>query len=443
MKKLWIILLVALPLLGAECPMNNAMMPVDGMGNDNGNDNSSPITDGSSVEGDWPQEARLAAFDPGPEEFFGESVAISGSVAVVGGSVKDSLAGVVDVFNKYRGVWELTNRLTRGPARFPEQGFGSSVAANNDYVFVGAHKFSIEGTAHIQRGAVYVYRIQGGGTYEQLQLLTVPDGEDFEQLGTSMALESDQGHLIVGAVGRDRYAGAAYLYRDNGGTFSQTARLTASDSVDNDDFGQTVAMSNVWAAVGAPGKDFGTGAVYVFERQGLDWIELQKITAADGEQTDQFGGAVAMFGDLLAISSPTKKRPGDELLMAGAVYIYRRVAGRYEFEEKLVPDDSQAGLFGRSLAVRNDRVLVGIFGGPGLVQVFEQTNGAWEVSATIRGGVGATVNRIGNAMGISEDALIVGGNDVTVEGRPRGGAGFVFTTPDAPMPPDLPPGVRF
>jgi len=443
MKTFWLAMLVVLPLVGADCPMTDSMMPDDGMGMDIDNDNTSPTTGGgSTVESDWEQEARLTAFDPQGEDFYATSVAISDTVAIVGTNLKDSLAGVADVFVKFRGEWEFFERLTRGPARMPEQGFGSSVAATNNQVFVGASKFAIEGSAHIQRGAVYVYSSRGSA-YEQVQLLTISDSEDFELFGTSMFFERNQGHLIVGAPGRDRYAGAAYTFRDNGGDFVQTDRLTASDAVDNDDFGEAVTMSNVWAAVGAPGKDFGTGAVYVFERVVLDWMQIQKLTADDGERTDQFGASVAMADDLLVVGAPAKKRPGDDLLRAGAVYIYRRDAGQYEFEQKLVPADGQAGLFGKSVAVRNDRILVGVFGGPALVFVYEMRDGNWEITGTIRGSDGDTMNRIGNAMAISEETLIVSGNDVTVDGRPRGGAGFVFTTPDAPTPPDLPPGVRF
>lgn len=434
MKKLTILTLLLFVASGSDCPMDGSLPA--GNGNDNSN---GPNTDGTS---DWPQEVRLTAFDPAVEDFYGCRVAAAQSTFLVATELKDSLAGVVDVFVNVAGEWRFDSRLERGDARMPEQSFGSSVAVSNSQAFVGAQKYAIPGSSHIQRGAVYVFTNRGS-IFEQVQLLTIPDGQDFDHFGNAMAHDTDQGRLIVGAVGRNTHEGAAYVFRTNGGTFSQESRLTASDAVDNDNFGRSMAMSNVWAAVGAPGKQLGVGAVYVFERSGLDWAETQKIVAPDGETTDQFGFAVAMHDDLLIVSAPGRKRPGDDLLRAGAVYIYRRqVGGTFSLEDTLVPDDGHAGTFGISVAVRNGRVAVGI-PPKGRVLIFEQNGNSWSPTATIAPTEGTNgLDSFGNAMDLAEDHLIVGAESSDVNGRVRAGAAYIFTTPDAPEPPELPPGVR-
>lgn len=434
MRRLLLCLLLLVG-IGADCPMTGDMpagMPVS---NENTN------TSAGAGQSDWPQAARLTAFDPAGDDLYGDKVAGTENTVAVGTEHKDQLKGVVDVFVKFAGAWQYFTRLTRGPARMPEQGFGSSVAVSNNQVFVGAHKFAIEGSFHIQRGAVYVYSSRGAD-YEQVQLLTISDGMDFEHFGNSMAYEQNQGHLIVGAMGRNRFQGAAYVFKTQGGTFAQTARLTASDATDSDNFGASVAMSNVWAAVGAPIKQSGLGAVYVFERSGDDWDEIQKISATDGVKTDQFGSAVDMDDDLLVVSAPSKKRPGDELLMAGAVYVYRRIGGSYTLETTIVPDDEFAGLFGSSIAVHDGRIAIGVES-KGAALIYEKKDDAWGVVATIIPDESHAVDSFGNAMALVDDGLIVGARSSNEAGERAAGAVYVFTEPGSNSGPNIPGDVRF
>ncbi len=433
--RLLLICLLLLVGIGADCPTGGDIP--GGMALPGG-DMKDPAGAGQS---DWPQAARLTAFDPAGDELYGDKVAGTENTVAVGTEQKDQLKGVVDVFVKFAGEWKYLTRLTRGPARMPEQGFGSSVAVSTNQVFVGAHKFAIEGSFHIQRGAVYVFSSRGSD-YEQVQLLTISDGVDFEHLGNSMAYESNQGHLIVGAFGRNRFQGAAYVFKTQGGTFAQTARLTASDAADSDNFGASVAMSNVWAAVGAPIKQSGLGAVYVFERSGDDWDEIQKLSAPDGVMTDQFGSSVAMDDDLLVVSAPSKQRPGDELLMAGAVYVYRRSGGTYALETTIVPDDAFAGLFGSSVAVHDGRIAIGVEA-KGAALIYEKQGDDWSVVATIIPDESHAIDSFGNDMALVDDGLIVGARSSNEAGERAAGATYIFADPGASSGPNIPGDVRF
>lgn len=435
MKNLLCMVLLVFAALGADCPMDGSMAT----GNMNSsNDNSNTSASGDS---DWPQTARLTAFDAVGDDLYGSAIAAEDSIVAVGSSVKNSLAGVVDLFVGLGGTWTYHTRVEGGPARFPEQGFGNSVAISNTRLFVGAPKFSIEGSFHIQRGALYVFANRGSA-FEQIQLLTIADGVDYEYLGSAMAYDSDQGHLIVGANGRNDRQGAAYVFRDNGGTFIQTQRLTASDGGQFDDFGISMAMTNVWAAIGAPNQSSGLGAVYVFERMAADYVEIQKITAPDGAQTDKFGSSIAMDGDLLVISAPSRKRPGDELLQAGAVYIYRRSGGMYTLEDTIVPGDDVAGLFGLAVAVRGDRIAI-TAGGKGLVLVYEKSGDMWAPTATIVPNESRVLDSFGSGIVFLDDFMMVGSPSADADGKRAAGAAYIFVEPGTNSGPSLPPGVRF
>ncbi len=69
-------------------------------------------------------------------------------------------------------------------------------------------------------------------------------------------------------------------------------KLTASDAAAFDYFGWSVALSGDTALVGANrADDAGTssGSAYVFVRSGTSWTEQAKLTASDGAAGDGFG----------------------------------------------------------------------------------------------------------------------------------------------------------
>jgi hypothetical protein len=91
------------------------------------------------ADGTWSQEARLAASGD-EDETFGQAVAVSGALAVIGAD------GGAFVFRYDGTAWEEQAELL--PSDAPVDGFGASVAADGDMVLVGAYG----GT-----GAVYVF----------------------------------------------------------------------------------------------------------------------------------------------------------------------------------------------------------------------------------------------------------------------------------------------
>ena len=105
----------------------------------------------------------------------------------------------------------------------------------------------------------------------------------------------------------------------SGGSAFQQGELTASDGAANDQLGWSVAVSNSTAVVGAPGKDAGMGAAYVFMRSGTTWSQKAELTASDGAPGDEFGSSVSISGSTAVISSPNR------LSGTGAAYIFVNV----------------------------------------------------------------------------------------------------------------------
>ena len=96
--------------------------------------------------------------------------------------------------------------------------------------------------------------------------------------------------------GKNPASNTAYVFMRSGATWTQRQKLTASDLADGDDYGYaaTVSADGTTAAIGAPGKDGDTGAVYVFTREGERWTQQAQLLLNGGG--GRFGYAVALSG---------------------------------------------------------------------------------------------------------------------------------------------------
>ena len=115
---------------------------------------------------------------------------------------------------------------------------------------------------------------------------------------------------------------AVYVFRFDGTSWSQEAKLTASDAKPKDEFGFSVAIDGDRIVVGARLGDDGakdTGAAYVFARTGTVWSEDLKLSASDGAKGDFFGEAVSVFGSTVLVGAP---RDDDAGVSSGSVYVY-------------------------------------------------------------------------------------------------------------------------
>ncbi len=87
----------------------------------------------------------------------------------------------------------------------------------------------------------------------------------------------------------------------NEATWNEEAKLTASDGAGDDYFGVSVGISgDERVIVGAFWDDdagSASGSAYIFRRNGASWYEEAKVVASDGATDDRFGSSVAISGD--------------------------------------------------------------------------------------------------------------------------------------------------
>ena len=135
--------------------------------------------------------------------------------------------------------------------------------------------------------------------------LTASDGAAYDYFGCSVAVSGDGSTAVIGAHGDDdigNNSGSVYVFTRSGSSWTQQAKLTASDGASGDLFGYSVAVSGdgSTAVIGAHGDDdrgIDSGSAYVFTRSGSSWTQQAKLTASDGAASDLFGWSVAVSGD--------------------------------------------------------------------------------------------------------------------------------------------------
>jgi FG-GAP repeat len=239
-------------------------------------------------DGTWSQTAKLTASDTASYSQFGASVALSaaGSTALVGAPGHDSSTGAGYVFTLRGGAWSQTAELTASHVAAYEM-FGDSVAlsAGGSTALVAAYR----------RNSAYVFTLRGS-TWSQTAELTASNTVAGDAFGWSVALSAAGNTALVGAFEHDKNAGAGYVFTLRGGTWSQTAELTASRATSHSEFGTSVALSpaGTIALVGAVGHDKNAGAGYMFTLRGSTWFQTAELTASRATSGSQFGSSVAL-----------------------------------------------------------------------------------------------------------------------------------------------------
>ena len=375
------------------------------------------------------EDAKLRASVGVIQDRFGESVAISGDTAVVGawgndgGGLTDS--GSAYVFVRDGTSWSEQAKLMAGDAAAGDQ-FGRYVALSGDTVVVGASQADLLGAENA--GAAYVFVYDGTSWSEQAKL-TASDTAAYKFFGGRAALTGDT--LVVGASGDDHggfQSGSAYVFVRNGTSWSEQAKLTASDAGAIDYFGVSVALSGDTAVVGASGHDDDgsrTGSAYVFVRNGTSWSEQAKLTPSDAPANASFGRGVALLGDTAVVGAEG----------AGSAYVFVRNGTSWSEQAKLTASDAGAtgDGFGRSVALTDETAVVGAYGNDhvgaanaGSAYFFVRNGTSWSEEAKLTASDAAENDYLGWSVSVSGETAVAGawGDD---DGGNQSGSAYVFT----------------
>jgi len=224
--------------------------------------------------------------------------------------------------------------------------------------------------------------------------------------------------------------------------FVQSAELTASDGTNKQEMGASVSVSGNTVVAGAPGcSGCGfTGAAYVFAMPANGWSNMTqtaKLTASDGTANNQFGFAVSIDGNTIAIGAHADRHS------RGSVYVFVQPAGGWTNmteTAKLTGSDSQFGdVLGRSISISGGTVVagapqatVGTVKDQGAAYLFVEPFAGW-VSATetakLTAAGGVKWGQLGYSVSIDGNTVVAGAPSPVPERVASAGITYLFEEP--------------
>ncbi len=418
-------------------------------------------------------------------------------------------AGAAYVFVRSGGVWTQQAYLKPAAIGTTQAGdfFGYSVAVSGDTVVVGAlwedsNTTGVNSTPNdpsqfFDSGAAYVF-VRSVGVWTQqayLKPAAVGTSQSGDYFGTSVAISGDT--VVVGAnfeasstTGVNSTpnesafeAGAAYVFVRTGTTWTQEAYLkpaAVGTSQAGDEFGTSVAVSGDTVVVGSRYEDSSTtgvnstpnesatfaGAAYVFARSAGVWTQqayLKPAAVGTSQAGDEFGISVAISGDTVVVGASREDSsttgvngtPNESSSRSGAAYVFVRSPGAWTQQAYLksshpiglIPGTRSGGIFGSSVAVSGNVVVVGAPGedgsGPfesGAVYVFTRSSSTWNSPTHLTASNAGFQDNFGSSVAVSGDTAVVGAggedssttgvNSTPNENAADSGAAYIFTVPD-------------
>lgn len=381
----------------------------------------------------------LKASNTGVNDQFGVSVASTDEWIVVGAALEDSSAsgvngdgannglgnsGAAYVFAREGQMW-IAEAYLKASNTGPSDEFGATVALSGDTIAVAA---PLEDSAS-----------------------TGIDGNQLENTATN--------------------SGAVYIFVRDGDDWSQQAYIKASDTTAGDEFGRSLSLFGTTLVVGAPGKNSGRGGAYVFIRTGTTWSQQAALSTPNGSPGDQFGAAVSIWSDWLAVGAPNEdsnatgingSQFNDLATDSGAVYVFLRNGASWSQHAFVKASNTGGSLsgsdggdrFGCAVAMRQNMLLVGASGEDSSANTVngDQSNNsslasgaayllvreaAWSHRAYLKASNGGAGDQFGAAVAFSGDALIVAapsedGSATGINGTPiddsatSAGASYLF-----------------
>lgn len=281
----------------------------DDKGN-NSNSGSAFIFDLSSGTPDLPV---LSLENPGPatNDYFGGAVAIAGNTVAIAAYQDDTgatNAGTVYIYNRTSPTPTVPVFTIPNPAPQSQDQFGNAIAISGNLLVVGTAKNDSGAVA--DTGSAYVFNLTGSNPAVPIAILDNPAPAAGDQFGVSVAISGSR--VAVGAPGNDvnsaNNAGSLYVYDVSSGTPSvPVAEIDNPAPAADDEFGHSVGISGLRVISGSPYSDLGArdgGRAYVFDlASSTPGVPAMILNNPDPNPEDYHGIAVAISGTRVVIGA--------------------------------------------------------------------------------------------------------------------------------------------
>ena len=362
--------------------------------------------------------------------FFGQSVFLTSTFLAVGSTGYDDLTnsvintGAVLIYNYNSGTELYATTPDQTLLGTANSYLGYSIDTNGTWMISGAPE-NISGTNNALKGKAYIYKLDG--TWSQKKILTADDGTNGDKFGTAVAINND--YAFVGCETKTSYTGGVYIYKRTSDTVWDALHIVRTKTLAAGDyFGQSISVGGDFLMVGCPKGEYGgtadstkAGEVFVYKKQSDgNWGDLsgnlgttisQLGSDIDGEFTeDQFGYSVSMNqdGTIVAIGASEHNNS------SGHVRVYQYSNNAWTQLGSDIDGEADDDNSGASISLSSDGTILAI-GAPfnggtgsnaGHVRVYQYANNAWtqlgsDIDAEAAG------DEYGASISLSSDGSIV------------------------------------
>lgn len=385
----------------------------------------------------------------------GGAVSMNGNVAIAGKIDdcfivgKDTMinAGAAFIYElDTNGIWIQKQKIT--PLnRIPYSSFGNSVSIYGSYAIVGSDAESYNDTNNnflVQAGAVYIFKLDNSGTWNQLQRIIDPDGASYDVFGYSVSIFNED--IIISSNSGDTGKVYFYKFNINSGLWDKQLVYSPPDGTNHDGFGCSVSISGNLALVGAPNyEQQGLGVVYTFKKDNNGVFEYdQEIANNFADTVFNFGNSVSVDGNnaLIGASMPLTSYGNS------SAYIYKKdsLSGNWILVKSIPTPQlvrNKGYCFGYAVSLSGNNAVIGcpyVISHPfvfGYTFVYKKENGVWSSTPQLLNGAEQKVDdNFGYFVSISGIYCFVSSSGSTLE-NPTGqnyycnGAYYIFKQCDS------------
>ncbi|MDT8369868.1 MAG: choice-of-anchor B family protein [Longimicrobiales bacterium] len=158
-------------------------------------------------------------------------------------------------------------------------------------------------------------------------------------------------------------------------------------------FGSTLAVAGGQVFVGESETRIRPGAVYVYEKEGSSWVEVQVINAPDPEWGDGFGAAISVSGSTMLVAG------GD------GVHVFSKSGGSWTRSGMIAVEAPTA------MAVEGNHAVIGeaaFNDNTGVAHLFRLDGGTWTHTAMIEPDGLVANDRFGTSVDFDGDLALIG-----------------------------------
>jgi len=348
---------------------------------------------------------------------FGIAVSINstGTIAIIGAYSENNGTGAAYIYTNQNGIWKQTSRLASGVA---SSNFGNAVSINSDgnIAIIGAYA----------EGAAYIYTNQSGTWTQTARLASVVASGEF---GYSVSINSTGTIAVIGVYG----GSAVYIYTNQSGTWKQT--IINTETVDYGAVGTfynfvSINSDGTIAVIGSNGENGSTGAAYIYTNQNGTWTQTARLSS--GVANSYFGSTVSInsTGTIAIIGAPNEfYNAGTSYVIIGAAYIFNNQNGTWTQTARLASGVA-GSYFGNAVSINNDGTIaiIGAYNEnayAGAAYIYTNQNGTWTQTARMASGV--SNSWFGDSVSINSDGTvaIIGAFDDSSSNIAYAGAAYI------------------